>query len=126
MGIIIYTIGIFVNYLFAKYFGFYGVSIGGFVVNSLMAISLIYFSKNIFTKLFQEISDSLKLIFAGFLVALLTVIIKNSFLDIYFVKNSLSSLLIGSVIVVLIYFIFTIVLKVNYFGKLTSLIRHEN
>ncbi|MDQ3021690.1 MAG: polysaccharide biosynthesis C-terminal domain-containing protein [Bacteroidota bacterium] len=126
IGVIIYSLGIIVNYLLTKYFGFYGVSIGSFIVNSLMAISLIYFANTIFKNLFKEFSDSFKLILIGITLTLLVVAIKSFILDIYFLKNGLSCLLTGSIIVTILYYIFTIAFKVNYFRKLSSLVRHEN
>ncbi len=123
IGVIIYALGILINYLLTKYFGFYGVSIGSFVVNSIMAISLIYFSKNIFTNLFREFSDSAKLILIGIVVTLLVLIIKYFILDVYLIENGIFSLVTGFAIVVAFYFIFTMAFGVNYFGKLSSLIR---
>lgn len=126
IGVIVYSLGVFINYLLTNYFGFYGVSMGSFAVNSIMAISLIYFSRNVFGSSFREFSDSFKLILIGIIVALIILLIKSFVLDVYLQKDSLTSLFTGSIIVTVLYLLSTLIFKVNYIRKLTSMVKNEN
>lgn len=126
IGVAVYSLGIFINYLLTNYFGFYGVSMGSFAVNSIMAISLIYFSRNVFESSFREFSDSFKLILIGIIVSIMIVVIKYSVLDVYFLKDGFSSLVTGSFITIILFLISTLIFRVNYIKKLTSMIKNEN
>jgi len=118
IGIIVYVAGILFNFILTKIFGYYGISIGTFINYSFMAFMLIYFSKTLSLKLKFDISDSFKLIFLGTVLTAVTYFFKIYVLDIYLIGTGISALLIGSIFVFLLYYITTVILKINYLNKI--------
>ncbi|HMQ68756.1 MAG TPA: lipid II flippase MurJ [Ignavibacteria bacterium] len=124
IGILVYLAGIIINFSLVKIVGFYGVSVGTFVVYSLMAFSLIYFSDSSTEKI--HINDSFKLILIGAFIALITYLLKKYVIDGMLVKNSIYELIAGTIFVFITYFFISVIFKLNYLNKLKNILKSEN
>lgn len=123
IGIVVYGLGILANFFLTKYFGFYGVSIGSFVVYSVLAILEIKFSEKSTGSLVRLLKDSFKMLLIGIALALIIFFVKENLLTYLFPFNNLMPLLLGGFLTLILYYFLTLIFKVNYLRQLQILYR---
>jgi hypothetical protein len=123
IGSSVYIFGIVINFISAKYFGFYGISIATFITTFIYAILLIFYSQKFLGSYKNEIIIFTKIIFSGFLTAVIVFISKNLLIVKfeYTLINTIIFLMISSAIIAFIYIFFTLILKVNYLSNIKLL-----
>jgi len=118
IGSVTYIAGIFSNFVFSKIFGYYGISISGFIVTGFYGILLFYFAR----KFLGKYNYYLKKIFILFFCGGGSIIILSGFkwtvelfVNISGFVNILLFTFAGFVFLSIVYLILSSILNVNYF-----------
>jgi putative peptidoglycan lipid II flippase len=125
IGSCIYCFGIFLSYILTQEFGFYGVSISHFFITLLYGIILILYSRKFFGKYLSNFKKSIIMLIAA-TSTLISFYLLNSFIDLKIGHNSffelIISLIINSLIILIFYFAFDRIYKINYSIKLIKMV----
>jgi putative peptidoglycan lipid II flippase len=123
IGSIVYISGIFFNYIFSSFFGYYGISMAGFVTTGIYGILLLYYSRKMIGRYYRYTREIGYLIISGI----------ASFAAVWFIKESffgatepglfslLKTVLITGAALTAVYLAFTTLLTVNYITKLKEI-----
>lgn len=123
IGSIVYLSGILMNYLLSGYFGYYAISMATFFTTGIYGVILLFYSRKIIGR-FGEYSKRIMLMFlSGILTFAVLFILKSYFFNqiiSFKFDNLLLIVLINSLVAILVYFVITFILKVNYVPELVK------
>lgn len=115
IGSLIYISGIFINYLFSNYWGYYGLSISNFFVTLVYGVLLINNSRRFFGNFLKELLPIIRICISCFLTLVITYLISELYTkiesDLFF---EVISLCFKSLLVLILYYFTCKTLKVNY------------
>lgn len=123
IGSIVYLAGILLNLLLSNWFGYYGISMAGFVTTGIYGVLLLYFSRKIIGRYKRHVKEILFLILSGLFSFAVVWLIKTNFFP-GTGPDIISLLKVLSVIAAalgIVYLGITTVLKVNYISKLKEI-----
>ncbi|MEZ4824614.1 MAG: hypothetical protein R2942_20370, partial [Ignavibacteria bacterium] len=117
--------GIFLNYFLTDRYGYYAISMAGFITTGIYGISLLFYSRRIIGRFGKFTRYVILMILSGSItlsaLLFLKIYIFSQYISYHF-QNLFLILLINSIITALIYLAITHLLKVNYVsGLLNSL-----
>lgn len=123
IGTSVYLIGIPANYLFTKFFGFYGIPIANFIIYGLYGSVLLYHSRFFWGRYKNEFSILFRLLISGILTYVSIIIFK------YFVFpvkteimiNNIIIISVSAIIVLFLFAGFTYLFKANFMKELKVL-----
>ncbi|MBM4157962.1 MAG: hypothetical protein FJ216_04175 [Ignavibacteria bacterium] len=120
IGSSIYIIGVPTNLILCNFMGFYGISVSNLIITGLYGLILLIYSRKFFGKYKVEIKIFIRLIISGLFTLIFSFIIKRLFFYVayYDLFINIKDLFIMSIIIILIYYLSTYILKVDYFKKL--------
>ncbi|MBS1552405.1 MAG: polysaccharide biosynthesis C-terminal domain-containing protein [Bacteroidetes bacterium] len=129
IGSTVYLMGILLNYLFTDTFGYYGISIATFFTYGIYGTLLPFYATKFLGKFDNLIKDLFLIMFASLICFLISFLFK-SFILIESLQNKgvfflILSLIISFIIIALIYWTVTSILKVNYMSKLVRLYKRN-
>lgn len=117
IGSISYLLGILLNYLLSSIYGYYGISMSGFITGGLHGITLLYFARIFFGRYYYYLKKLLVMFLCGLMSIVVLFGFKN-FIEYYYHYGDFLSLLLfsflGFIFSSIIYIVLSSVLKVNY------------
>jgi putative peptidoglycan lipid II flippase len=123
IGSSVYVLGIFINFILSRFYGYYGISIATFITTFIYAFFLIFYSQKFLGSYKHEIIIFTKIILSGFITTIILFVFKKLFIvDVdYTLINTILYLIISSAIITIIYLILTYILKVSYLSSIKLL-----
>lgn len=115
IGSLVYIAGIFANFLFSKYFGYYGISISNFFITLVYGTLLIYYSQKFLGKYLTELKSIVLIAISGAVTFFLTYFLLIFFSDTDVnLEKQVMVLCISSICIIIFYLSVCNLLKVNY------------
>jgi putative peptidoglycan lipid II flippase len=115
-GSISFFVGIILNYLGVKIFGYYGVNVAMVCVSIIYGVTLLYFSRYIIGKILKNLRMYFIYLLIGIITFLFVYLLNIVFPspDFYTLKYFILKLTIGGTAVFLLYFLISLLFKIHY------------
>lgn len=128
IGVPVFIVGIVLNYVLSHYVGLYGISLSYFIVSIFYAYLLFFFSRRFIGEVKKYFYGILKMVFSGTVVFLIVFLI-HFFVDFEMFDNLLLHIIYPALVFLLffgLYFLITNFMDVNYFRKITALLKRKS
>lgn len=120
IGSLIFISGIIMNYFFSNIFGYSGISMVTFIIHFIYGFFLLIYAQRILGKLSSNIKPMIMIVMSGVIVWIVLFLFKllvfDAFLSLY-LKNIIITLVMNVFICLILYYLITSFLKVNYAAK---------
>lgn len=129
IGSLVYLLGILLNFILVRYIDYYGVSISHFFITTLYGYLLLLYSRRFLGRYGIYVRHFLLLIVSGIITSIPFYFLKELFSNIFKVENiiiNISSLVISSILLFILYLLITSIFNVNYLFRLKEIIFSKN
>lgn len=127
IGSTVYLIGIMLNFIAVKIWGYWGISIANFIVTSFYGVILLFYSVDIIGNYYKAINIFIKLLISGVLTYFTVLLVFPIFpkYESDLLISNILSIIYTSVLSGVLYFSITSILKANYLTEFITVIKRK-